>query len=98
MVLEMRSWMHCLSEMQGVRKQVDCIKEKWETNTQTLMLRDNSAPRLEDVIKGLCFVPPWDLFGIAPIFPRPFRPICGGFQLEHHSPAFSAGWLIYRRV
>lgn len=84
--------------MQGVRKQVDFIKERVEINTQTLKLGDSSAPRLEDVLKGFCFVPPWDLFGIAPIFPHPFRPICRGFQLEHESPACSAGWLIYHHV
>lgn len=35
MVLEIRLWMHCLSGTQGVRKQVDCIKERWEINTQS---------------------------------------------------------------
>lgn len=63
------------------------------------MLRDSSAPRMEDVLKGFCFLSLWDLFGIAPIFPHPFRPICVGFQLEHESPAArSAGWLVYHYV
>lgn len=52
MVLEMRSRMHCLSGMQGVRKRVDFIKERREINTESLMLRDSSALRLEDVLKG----------------------------------------------
>lgn len=47
MVLEMRSWTCCLSGRQRVRKQVDFIKERVEINTQFLMLRDSSAPRLE---------------------------------------------------
>lgn len=51
MVLEMRSWTHRLSGTQGVRKQVDVIKERVEINTE-LMLRDSSAPRLEDVPGG----------------------------------------------
>lgn len=31
------------------------------------MLGDGSAPRLEDVLRGFCFVSRWDLFGTAPI-------------------------------
>lgn len=52
MVLEMRSWMHRVPGTQGVRKQVDFIKERGEINTEFLMLGDSSAPRLEDVLKG----------------------------------------------
>lgn len=36
MVLEMRSWTHCLSGTQGVRKRFDVIKERVEINTQSL--------------------------------------------------------------
>lgn len=83
--------MHCLSGMQGVRKQVDFIRERGNKYAEFLMLRDSSVPRREDVLKGFCFVSLKDSFGIAPIFPHPFKPICEGLQLEYESPACSAG-------
>lgn len=41
--------MLCVSGMQGVKKQADFIKEGREINTRFLMLRDGSAPILENV-------------------------------------------------
>lgn len=41
--------MLCLSGMKGVKKQADFIKEGREINTRFLMIRDGSAPILENV-------------------------------------------------
>ena len=93
MVLEIRSWIHRLG---GVRKRADVSDERRQINTQFLTLWDSSASSPVDGLKGFfAACPHGTCLEWLPFSPHPFRPVCGGFQLEHHSLACSVGWLIY---
>lgn len=98
MVLEMRALMRCLPGMQGVRKQVDFIKEKGNKYRAPGALGQLSSEVARAFKRFLAWCPRGTCLESLPFPLIHLGPICGGFQLQHESPAWSAGWLSYRRL